>query len=422
MAVRHKHRNHLAYFKETTVCAAPASWADDGIPILHREIDVSGIKQTLVDDPSLETYGQAVGTRKVLEGARNVEFKASTHLTGSGVTVAQDAQAVTDPIQDLIAYAMGGSSFSNTTEITGGTALAPIFDEVTNFAAGQLVAFEDTTSPTKAGQVYWGRIASINGGTKTVTLHEALPFTPAAGDNVYGVGSFYIDELVLEDAVANLKTLSWFIQLHPSDPHFVWEATGCVHSMAVSGIERNAPPKLDFSVMGGNFKHSDEDGLANVAFADAIFGYPPLAISQLKCSIADAAGTTNNFVSVSSFNLDLGVGREPVQTITENLNRFEGLHSFTVKFSPTELTLVIPEYDASWYAGLKAGKDYRVCLFQGSKGASKTWAIWLQGQLVETPAKSEVGEAMGVQLKFRATPNSTGATAIEVSRVLIGIG
>ena len=61
MAVRHKHRNHLAYYKETTVCAAPASWADDGIPILHREIDISGLKPSLVDVSFLESYGAAVG-------------------------------------------------------------------------------------------------------------------------------------------------------------------------------------------------------------------------------------------------------------------------------------------------------------------------------------------------------------------------
>jgi hypothetical protein len=41
-------------------------------------------------------------------------------------------------------------------------------------------------------------------------------------------------------------------------------------------------------------------------------------------------------------------------------------------------------------------------------------------QLTETPAKNEIGEVMGVQLKFRATPNSAGATDLIVSRVLLG--
>lgn len=421
MAVRHKHRNWLATFPETTVCQAPASWADDGLPLLHTSIDLSGIKSTYVEDPTLETYGQAVGTRDVLEGARSVEFKFSTNLYGLGVVPAQDAQAATNPMLALIERALGGASFSNTTEVTGGTAAAVTVDDETNFAVGQLAAFEDTTSPTKAGQVHWRRITAI--GASTLTLSEKLPFTPAAGDNVYGCGTFFIRETILEDAAANLKTNSWLIQLHPTDPNFLWEVTGAVHSIGISGIERNAPPKIEFDVMGGNYRHSDEDGLANVAFAEDPFGFPPSAISQLKCSISLVSDDEHNYVPVSSFSVDLGVSRSPVDTVTENTDRFEGRHSYTVAFSPSELTIVIPEMDAAWYASLKTKAHYRVTMYEGSKGAGKAWCIHLPDcQLVETPAKSDVGEAMGVQLKFRATPNSAGATDLAVSRVLLGIG
>lgn len=423
MAVRHKHRNWLATFAETTVCEAPPSWADDGIPLLHTSIDLSGIKSTYVEDPTLETYGQAVGTRDVLEGARSVEFKFSTNLYGLGVVPAQDAQAETNPMLDLIERALGGSSYNNTTEVTGGTAAAVTVDDETNFAVGQLAAFEDTTSPSKAGQIHWRRITAINTMTHTLTLSEKLPFTPAAGDNVTGCGTFFVRETILEDAVENLKTNSWFVQLHPTDPHYVWEVTGAVHSLAISGIERNKPASLDWSVMGGNYRYSDEDGLANVAFAEVPFGFPPNAISQLKCSISLTSDDEHNYVPVSSFSLDLGISHSPVDTVTENINRFEGRHSYTVAFSPSELTIVIPEMDAAWYASLKTKAHYRVTMYEGSKGAGKAWCIHLPDcQLVETPAKSDVGEAMGVQLKFRATPNSAGATDLAVSRVLLGIG
>jgi hypothetical protein len=419
MAVRHKHRNWLATFPETTVCQAPASWADDGLPLLHTSIDISGIKSTFVEDPTLEVFGQAVGTRDVHEGARSVEFKFSTNLYGLGVVPAQDAQAATNPMLDLIERALGGSSYSNTTEVTGGTSAAVTVDDATNFQVGQLAAFEDTTSPTKAGQIHWRRISAID--TLTLTLSEKLPFTPAAGDNVYGCGTFFIRETILEDAVANLKTNAWFIQSHPTDPHFTWEVTGAVHSIALSGIERNSPAKIEFDVMGGNYRHSDEDGLANVAFAEDPFGFPPNAISQMKCSISLVSDDEHNVLSISSFSVDLGISRSPVDTITEVIDRFEGRHSYSVAFKPSEITIVLPEYDAAWYASLKTKAHYRLSLYEGSKGAGKSWCIHFPDcQLTETPAKNEIGEVMGVQLKFRATPNSAGATDLIVSRVLLG--
>jgi hypothetical protein len=108
MAVRHKHRNWLATFPETTVCQAPASWADDGLPLLHTSIDISGIKSTFVEDPTLR--GLRTGSRHPRRARRCeiVEFKFSTNLYGLGVVPAQDAQAATNPMLDLIERALGG--------------------------------------------------------------------------------------------------------------------------------------------------------------------------------------------------------------------------------------------------------------------------------------------------------------------------
>ena len=425
MAVTHKHRNWLAYQREVTPATVAGAWATEGLTLLHREIETTGIVSGYTDDPILETYGQAVMTRDVLEQARNVEFKFATDLYGLGVTTALDDQAVANPLTDLIEDAMGGASYSNTTEITGGTAALPIVDDVTNYAAGQLAQFIDTTSPVKANQVHWRCVTAVDNGAKTLALSEKLSFTPAAGDDVPAAATFYLDELVLEDAVANSKTNSWFVQMHPTNASHVWETRGCVHSMNISGLERNAPPKLDFAVFGANYKYSDADGLACVTFAETPFGYPPLTLHELKCSISEVTDDEHNYVSVSSFALEMGVTREPVQTITEpqTLPGFDGLHSYTVKFAPTELTIVIPVLDKVWYQGLSASKHYRVTLYQGSKGAGKSWCIHLRDcQIISTPTRAEAGEANAVQIKFRAVPNSAGADAMQVSRVLVGIG
>lgn len=401
--IRHKHRTQVAYFKETTVCAAPADWAADGIPLGLRELDISGIKSTYVNDPMLEEYAQAVDTRDVLEGARNNDFKFAIPFSGYGTSPAADVQATATPVTDLYTYALGGGSYSNTTTLTGGTAGVPIFDEVTNIAAGQVLGFKDTTSPVKTGQVYFAEVASINEMTKAVTLSSKLPFTPANGDLVLGGYTGFKDEDVLEDAVTNLKTLAFHIQLHPSDPHYVWETRGGVVNMAIEGIERNAPPKAAFTVMSANYKYSDADGLANVVYEDEPFVIPPLATHELRISIGDAADDENVEFCVTSFTVDLGVERDPVQTITESTLGFDGLCSYTVKMKPAEVTVVLPGSAKAWYQGLKAQTNYRICLYQGSKGEGKSWAIYLpKCQIVETPAKTEAGEALGVQIKFRA--------------------
>ena len=419
--IRHKHRHQVAYFKETTVCQAPADWAGDGIPLGFRDLDISGIKSTYVNDPMLEEYYQAVDTRDVLEGARNNEFKFSVPFSGLGTSPAVDAQALATPYTDLYTYSLGGSSYSNTTTLTGGTSAIPIFDEVTNIAAGQVLGFVDTTSPTKAGQVYFAEVASINEMTKAVTLSSKLPFTPANGDSVLGGFTGFKDEIVLEDAATNLKTLAFHIQLHPSDPHYVYETRGGVVSMAVAGIERNAPPKAEFTVMSANYKYSDADGLANVVFEDEPFVIPPLATHELRISIGDAADDENVEFCVTSFAIDLGVERSPVETITESTLGFDGLCSYTVKMKPAEVTVVLPGSAKAWYQGLKAQTNYRICLYQGSKGAGKSWAVYLpKCQIVETPAKAEAGEALGVQIKFRAKVGpATSAMTLSSAKIAI---
>ena len=147
MATFHKHRVEVATFRETTVCEGPTSWADDGIPIDIISLDVSGIKSMYVEDPTLARYAQGVNARQMLEGARNVEFKFGTTLYGLGVVPAVDAQAEANPMTDIIEDAMGGAHYSNTTTITGGTAIAPIFDEIDNIEVGQLIEFRDNTTP-----------------------------------------------------------------------------------------------------------------------------------------------------------------------------------------------------------------------------------------------------------------------------------
>jgi hypothetical protein len=95
----------------------------------------------------------------------------------------------------------------------------------------------------------------------------------------------------------------------------------------------------------------------------------------MKCSISLVSDDEHNVLSISSFSVDLGISRSPVDTITEVIDRFEGRHSYSVAFKPSEITIVLPEYDAAWYASLKTKAHHRLSLYEGSKGAGKSWCM-----------------------------------------------
>jgi hypothetical protein len=394
---------------------------------VHTKIDTSGIKGTFIDDPRLEEYGQAVNTSLVLEGARSVDFKFSTDLYGLGDSPADGVQAIATPMTELVRKSLGGGLLSYSTTLTGGSSIAPIVDDVTGIVAGMIFWAQDTTAPTpgNTGRVWGAQVKSVDADTSVVQLCEALPFKPATGDPVYGGFTGYIVENTVESAIAAGHTMSWLVQLHPTDPNFVWQVMGAMHSFSISGLERNQAPQLDFTVAGANYKYSDADGLANVTPEDPPFGPSPLAVHSLKCSIAPSAGTASGYTSVSSFAAELGVMSDPVDTITEQTHLMQGRHDYTVKFDNSGVTVVIPEMTSAWYAAQKAGTTFRITLTQGSKGPGKVWTlIYPKCQIVETPAKTDVGEAMGVQIKFRAMINDTVPEStnedLRISRFVFG--
>lgn len=434
MAQASQHVNELAFYPETTVNTPPGDWGADGVTIEHLSADPASIKQVWLDDPTLEARIMKVGTRDKIAGIRNVDMTVGIKLHGVGEETAAGDQAPNTYLAKILKHTMGGVHRGTSRSVTGGTAVAVQVDNSTGIEVGSLVAFEDTTSPTAAntGRVHFRRVLSIAAGPPIVlTLSEALPFTPANGDAAHAAITGYLDEDVLEDAVASAggpHTFSWFVKKHKSGTDHLWELTGSVASMQVQGLSRGELPSMQLSIMAANFKHGGADGLTLPTFG-AAEGHAQLSMGRnLLCSIQDYGTTTLNLQDVNQVSFEPGFARSKVETTTEKTHGFEGLASYSVTPGKTRFTCTLLPFGDDYYADLHAGQKFRINFYMpgDGSGAGKGFCIHIaKAQLVETPSRAVVGDVQGIQLVFEAQEpdDCTGGsnTNLKLSKFLIGL-
>lgn len=431
------HRQWLAYFPETTACAPPADWAADGFPIEFISVDVNP-KQQLYVDPTAERRIKANGARMRIKGARWVDWSAILKLHGLGVATVEDSQAAHNYLTTILTWVCGGSTRSYTREVvSSANAYTLTVGEglTTGFVPGCLVAVEDITSPAAgdAGKLHFARVASVDDGTDTIVLTEALPFTPAATDVIHGTVTVYVDELVLEDAIRNgsIYTYNWYYQRHMSSTDEIWQLEGTVASFKIQNLSRGQLPQVALNMMSANFRHSGDDSLTFEDFG-APSGKPQLSMGlDVRCSISSTAATTRSGVDVNAADFEPGFSRVRVETLTEEINRFEGMSTYTMAPAETKLTITGVPHAATYYAALADETTYRAMLYQpgpgGAAGASagKCWAICIpKAQIGETPGRVDVNEIHGEQFVLSAMlPDDTsGGSNDELENSMFVLG
>jgi hypothetical protein len=399
------HENWLGFYKETTPCVAPASWANDATWIEHLSVDTSGIKETLIADPVLSRRAFNLGTRKAIKGLRNCSFSASLPLHGTGVTTADGVQVAQTYLGDILEHCMGGVHRGTAHEVAGGDSVDVELDSVTGIIPGCVIAFEDTTSPSEVneGRLHPRRVIEVDAVGKIVTLSEALPFTPAAGDIAHPAITPYLDSDVLVDAFATPTTYQWFIRKARTGTDLLWTVEGSVASMKIDGLGRGALPSISLDVMGANFRHDDLTNPNPTVFQ----GHPQLSMGlDVICSIGEYLDDTLVTHHANNVSFEPGFSRSRVETVTEKVARAGGTATYT--FSPagdTKFSVTLTPYDISWYQGLQEGKEYRVSLYQpgDGTGAGKGWMLHLaRCQLIETPSRADLNENHAVTLVFKA--------------------
>lgn len=418
------HRNYLSFFKEVTPCLAPADWDASGTPIEFVSLDTAGIKQTILDNPTMERRIMSVNKRVKIDGIRNCELAVGLKLHGTGATVADTDTAVETYLGTILEHCMGGLLLGeSTTCAEGSTAAVPVLTDATWVVPGQTIAFQDITSPTakNEGKLFHRQVKSIAGSA--VTLSEALPFTPVATDPAHATELNYIDENFLEDAVAAGGTMMWYVQRAKAGTDHIWQVEGSVATFSLTNLSRGQLPGIDLKIMGANFKHGGEDSLVFVDM-DAPEGQAQLSMGiDVLCSIAPYANTAASEVHVNQAAFDVGFTRERVESTTENIDRFEGTATYSVKPGNTRFSVTLMPYANSWYSALKDKSEYRITFTQPGDGSGpgKSWALMIpRAQLVETPGRADVNEVHGVTLVFEAMEpdNITVASNEELEKSL----
>lgn len=425
MAQKSIHENFLGMFDETTVCQGPADWAADGTWMHHISCDTSGIKQTLIKDPSLEGRLGAVGTRPLRKGSRNTTVSASLPFTGTGVTTADATQVTQTHLGNLFEHCMGGSHRGSRHAVVAGTTTVIELAAVTNIIPGCLVAVQDTTSPTaaNAGKLHVRRVTEVDAVTKEVTVHPPLGFTPAAGDICHPLITGYLDWDVLTDAFGTNSTKSWFIRKARSGTDLLWELVGGVASMKLDGLSKGGLPSLSLDIMACDFKHGGTDGLTNPS--PTVFkGQPQLAMGRNALCFIGAQS-----LNVTNVSFEPGFTRVRQDSTTEPIDRSEGTATYSVQPGDTKVTLTVSGYEAAWYDALEAGTEQPVLLYMpgDGSGAGKTHALMLaRAQLLETPARTDLNENHATTLSFLAMEpeDCVGGSneMLERSRFLLGSG
>lgn len=439
MAHHSIHRQWLAFFQETTPCTppeAPATWASAGTPIEFISVDLAP-KEALLVDPTAETRIQSVGKRRRIKGIRNIDWSAVIKLHGLGAATPEGETAGLTALSQILTWCCGGVHYSNTEEIVSGTATTLVVGNglTASVIPGCLIAVEDTTSPTaqNLGKLHFARVVEVDDGTDTITLAEDLPFTPAAGDVMHGVATIYVDEDYLEDAIraGSIRTWNWFHKRAKTGTEELWQLEGCVGSFTINNLGRGQLPQIALSIMAANFRYGGEDGLTSPSFGTPQ-GKPQLSMGKdVRCSISNYSTTTRTTVDVNATTFEPGLNRVRVETATEEIERFEGMSTYSVAPTDCKMTFTVLPHADSWYGALHDDADYRITLYQpgpggsAAAGAGKSWCIMMpRAQISETPSRVDVNEVSGASVSFSAMEpdDTTGGTNEEIEKSLFLIG
>lgn len=419
----------LAFAEEASPCVPPADWTAE-TAIEFVSMDLGGIKETLLADPTAERRFMRPGERQRIAGVRNVSASFVLKLHGLGEETADGDQAPDTYLCRLLKHVMGQTIRGYSTTLTGGTTAIPTVDDATGIIPGVMLSFEDTTSPTaqNTGILHPRRVIAVSG--TSITLSEVLPFTPAAGDKVHATITAAHDSEYLIDATASAGTLCWYAKRENtnSGTDLLWRLDGCVANGKIDGLGRDGLPTLTLDVMAANFAHGGEDGLTNVALP-APEGHAQLAVGPYtRMLISPTASNAIVEVDQASMSLDLGVTRKPTLSHTTRIARFDGLSSYHADPGIATIECQVHGYTDDWYAALQAGTTYRLTWYQpgDGSGAGKMLCIHApKARLIETPARSDVGMVHGTTLKFQLCEPDDCAVAsnadLEQSRLLIAL-
>jgi hypothetical protein len=362
--------SRLVRVAETTQGVAPidaAAWvASDKVLVRHlaETLDLSGVERAQLPDERNQT--RVFANEAMVEGLDNPEFPFSLYGHGTGAVspgAIDDDPTVTPGIELFrqLEQAIGGLTLGTSTTTSGGASTVVVIDvtDASTYEPGDFVAVGLTTNlPSKypAGTAFPRRILAVDtgGAPHNITLDQALPGIPVDTDPVHGCAVVYPDETILCDSNGAGGPFTWtYLGLKglPSataDRREAWEFPGTVQTLQSFTFERGGALTFGMSVMAGS--HKDPSAAPWPAFLDAEQGLAPLSIGPLtEVWLEDDGTDTNTEVQVSSFEVEPGVPRNRVETVTSAGDTMQGTASYATSPAETTITMSLTPFGiAQW--------------------------------------------------------------------------
>lgn len=406
-----------AFYPETTQGTGPANaaaWVADGkrIRLIAESLDLSGFaEEMLADERSRDTINSDLQHIRGIKGGS--EFPMESYLHGIEAEPASGSAVTATNFCTLLSHAMGGMrlGFADTAAALGAHSPTAVqVGTVANFAVGDWVGLEDS-----AGNVHHREVVSIAGSV--LTLHRALPFTPADGAEVKACAVFYMDETVLGDSSGG-HTFSWLLQKGLSGSRAAIEAKGCVSSISSIALARNAVAKIGFTTMCGSFV--TPESAPDPSWVSNPTGAAGLVIgNKTKVFIQNVGTTTEATVHCVEFNVTPGITRTRVETMTEKDDGMPGTALYSLDPADCEIAAHLAPYASSHWTDFNNGQLKHV-QFERNAAAGKSWSLYFpRVEIAATPQLGNANNLLSTQLKMRALQNTSATTTIRQSRMAI---
>lgn len=429
MANNYRHKDHsvLAVFEETTAGQGPADWSTSGTRLDHTAADLDGLfTQEIIVDPRRE--GQEndwidVGQRELILGARgngNGSFTLLMH--GNEDTSPSDGAAPSQhALGKLFKHCLGGEDLATSHDVTGGTTTSLTMASTTGLALGSFVGVRDLTSPSSAnaGRVFIRRITALVVDT-SVTLDEALPFTPDSGDLAVGCSTYYEDPDVLEDSTgAAGRTLSLYHAGKTAED--VRIAYGVALTASLSELARNAVPQVTFTGQCGNWETSPDVAQDDSSWAAEGIG-AQIVGRYTRCWLEDYGTTTSTKRPIASMEVGPLHERSKIETITTAGENLESMAGYSAPAgTETTIGLNIAGYDDDWETDLQEG-SLKVLRFAHESQPGKSWALhFSRCRVRQTATPSEVSDVKGTQVTLLACRDTTSTATTALWRTKVAV-
>lgn len=418
MAQKHIHENFVGFYPEAVVCEGPGNWAVDATWIEHVSSDVSGLKDAIIVDPTLEGRSFAVGTRQMRKGIRNGQCSVGVKLHGIGVTTAAATQAAQTYIGRIWEHVMGGVYRGTRRAVVGGTASEVELDAVTGVIPGCTLWFQSAD-----GKLHPRQVIAVDAGTKVVSLDVALFAAPAGGEAAMPAITGYWVSDVLVDAFGGPHTWQWFFRKEKSGQNLLWTADGTVASFTLDGLSKGGLPVMNLAIEACNFKHGSKDGLTNPS-PTTFHGQGQLSMGKnVYCLIQKYGQTVPTKVSATNVTITPGIARERVESTTEVIDRTNGTATYSCTVADSTFGCTVSGYSQQWYEDLEEGEEFSIYFYQAGDSAvgsaGKAWGYHAaRAQLMATPTRSDLNQNHAVNLMFKCMESElcTGGSNEDLER------